>query len=66
MRRFIYFSFITLATQGYGDITPKRPIGETLVVAETVVGHLYVVLVMAYLLSLFITQRIAEKSTETD
>lgn len=46
-----YFSFITLATQGYGDITPLSAWAETFVMLETVVGQLYVALVLAYLLS---------------
>jgi hypothetical protein len=57
----VYFSFITLATQGYGDITPNTPVAETTVIIETVIGQLYVALVLAYLLSVHITQRMKEK-----
>lgn len=49
--RLSYFSFITLATQGYGDITPQTTWAETFVMLQTMTGQLYVALVLAYLLS---------------
>ncbi|MCC6486438.1 MAG: hypothetical protein IT364_02985 [Candidatus Hydrogenedentes bacterium] len=49
--RLSYFSFITLATQGYGDVTPRTAWAETFVMLQTIVGQLYVALVLAYLLS---------------
>lgn len=39
----IYFSFVTLATLGYGDLTPATAIGRLLAVFETVIGSLYLV-----------------------
>lgn len=57
--RFVYFSFITLATQGYGDITPQNSMAEMMVVAETIVGQFYVAVVVTYFLSVYITQHSA-------
>jgi hypothetical protein len=48
---FLYFSFVTLATLGYGDITPVHPIARTVVYLEAVVGQLYVAVLIASLVS---------------
>jgi len=39
----VYFSFITLATVGYGDISPVHPVVRALAVLEAVMGQLYLV-----------------------
>jgi len=55
---FIYFSFVTLATLGYGDITPKAEFAQRLAIIEAIMGQFYGSLVVAYLLSLYISDRI--------
>jgi hypothetical protein len=50
----VYFSFITLATVGYGDITPVSAAARMLAVAEAVIGQFYVAAVVARLISLFV------------
>ncbi|HTZ04493.1 MAG TPA: ion channel [Gaiellaceae bacterium] len=47
----IYFSYITLATVGYGDYTPGTPIGRVTAVTEALMGQLYLVTVIAVLVS---------------
>ncbi len=42
----IYFSFVTIATVGYGDISPKGTCGKLLVVSEVVVGMVLLVFVI--------------------
>jgi len=42
-----YFSFVTLATLGYGDYTPAGNLGHALAVLEALVGQLYLVTVVA-------------------
>lgn len=42
-----YFSFVTLTTLGYGDITPARPEMMSLATLEAVVGQLYLVVLVA-------------------
>lgn len=37
----LYFSFVTITTTGYGDITPVHPIARTLAVLEALAGQLY-------------------------
>mgnify|MGYP001813708678 FL=1 len=52
-----YFSFVTLTTLGYGDISPARPIAEVLVVLEAVIGMFYVATVVASLVGAMISRR---------
>lgn len=47
----LYFSFVTLATLGYGDYTPAQELGRTLSVVEALFGQLYLVTVVAVLVS---------------
>ncbi len=52
----MYYSFITLTTVGYGDIVPVSPIARTFSALEAVVGQLYLVLLIARLVGLHISQ----------
>lgn len=45
----IYFSFVTLATLGYGDIAPLTPTARGLAVSEAVLGQLYLAVLVARL-----------------
>jgi len=45
-----YFSFVTLATLGYGDISPLTPVAQSLVVLEAVTGMFYMAVVVASLI----------------
>ena len=47
----VYFSFITLTTVGYGDITPLHPFARSLVMLEALVGQLYPAIVLARLVT---------------
>lgn len=48
----VYFSFVTLTTVGYGDVTPLWPGSGGLAVAEAVVGQLYLAITIARLVGL--------------
>jgi hypothetical protein len=48
----MYFSFVTLATLGYGDITPVAKASRALAELEAVAGTLYMAVFMARLVSL--------------
>lgn len=52
--RLTYFSFITLAGIGYGDVVPNNAFGERFAILLSVVGTLYVVLLLGLLLGRFI------------
>jgi voltage-gated potassium channel len=43
----LYFSYVTLATLGYGDYTPAGNLGRALAVLEALIGQLYLVTVVA-------------------
>ena len=53
----VYFSFVTLTTVGYGDITPVWPGAGGLAAAEAVVGQLYLAVTIARLVGLHTSQR---------
>ncbi|HEY1297314.1 MAG TPA: potassium channel family protein [Chloroflexota bacterium] len=48
---YLYFSFITLATVGYGDLVASTNLGRTLSATEALTGQLYLVTVVALLVS---------------
>jgi ion channel len=47
----LYFSYITLATVGYGDYTAGSNLGHMLAVVEALMGQLYLVTVVALLIA---------------
>jgi Ion channel len=49
----LYFSYITMATVGYGDYTAADQVGRTFAVIEALFGQLYLVTVVAVLVSRF-------------
>ena len=51
-QHWIYYSFVTLTTLGYGDITPVHPVARSLAVLEALVGQLYPAILLARLVSL--------------
>lgn len=53
---FIYFSYVTMTTLGYGDITPNIQISATLVYVQALIGQLYVAIMIARLVALYSTQ----------
>ena len=46
---FIYFSFVTITTLGFGDISPVLPISRFLVYFEAIVGQFYLAILVASL-----------------
>jgi voltage-gated potassium channel len=57
MDTLLYFSFVTLASLGYGDITPVAPLARTLAYLEVVGGQLYIAIMLAGLVGLFLHDR---------
>ena len=47
----LYFSFTTLTTVGYGDLTARSDLGHTVAVTEALIGQIYLVTVVAVLVS---------------
>lgn len=48
----IYFSFVTITTLGYGDITPVSQLAKSLVIVEALVGQIYIAIVIARLVAI--------------
>lgn len=53
----IYYSFVTITTLGYGDITPLTQSARTLSFAEAIVGQFYIAVLVAGLVSAYISAR---------
>jgi hypothetical protein len=54
-----YFSFITLATVGYGDITPGSDAARGLAAVEAIVGQFYIAVLVAELIGKRVSQGFA-------
>ena len=57
LRFFGYFSFVTLSTLGYGDITPLTPFARSMAALEAIVGQLYIAVLIARLVGMHIAQK---------
>ena len=62
---FHYFSFITLTTLGYGDITPATKRAGSLAIVEAIVGQLYLTILVARLVGLHISQNISSQPSQS-
>ena len=54
-----YFSLVTLATVGYGDITPATELARSLAVVEAIVGQFYIAVLIADLIGKKLSQAVA-------
>jgi len=59
MDNLLYYSFVTLASLGYGDITPVAPLARTLAYLEVIFGQLYIAILVAGLVGLYLSDRAA-------
>lgn len=57
---FTYYSFVTLTTLGYGDVTPIAPAARTFSWLEAATGQLYIAVLVARLVGLHISRGGAE------
>ena len=54
---FKYYSFVTITTLGYGDILPVTEVAKAFSVLEAVVGQLYLVVAVAWLVGMHVSSR---------
>jgi hypothetical protein len=55
--QYLYFSFVTITTLGYGDVAPLTQKASSLVVLEAVFGQMYLVVVVAWLVGMHVSRR---------
>jgi len=55
--KLVYFSFVTLTTLGYGDVTAVHPAARSLAVLEALTGQLFVAVLIARLVALEVSHR---------
>lgn len=53
VRTFLYYSYVTMTTLGYGDILPQIRVAATLAYVQALIGQLYVAILIARLVSLY-------------
>jgi voltage-gated potassium channel len=53
-RHLSYFSFVTLTTLGFGDITPTTPLAQSLVILEAIIGQIYLIIQVSWLVGLYV------------
>ena len=61
-RYFLYYSFVTLTTLGYGDITPATGLARSLCILEAVIGQLYLVVQVAWLVGVHVSQSMVKRA----
>ena len=61
---FIYYSFITLTTVGYGDVTPVSATARTCSWLEALTGQFYLAVLVAGLVGTLLSMR--AESSEAD
>ena len=56
IRHLSYFSFTTLTTLGYGDVTPVSPLAQSLATLEALTGQIYLAVLIARLVGIHTAQ----------
>jgi voltage-gated potassium channel Kch len=58
---FVYFSFVTMTTLGYGDITPVTEHARTLAWLEALIGQLYLAVMVAGFVAVHISKSMRDR-----
>jgi voltage-gated potassium channel Kch len=66
IQTFLYFSFVTQTTVGYGDYTAATDLGRTLATTEALLGQIYLVTVVAVLVSRMTVLRRDDRGDEQE
>ncbi len=62
----LYYSFVTMTTLGYGDIIPISPLARMLAIIQAIIGQLYLVVLVAWLVGMYIAQTNKTLNKNTD
>ena len=57
LQLFLYYSFITLSTLGYGDVLPVTPAAQSLSIALSLMGQIYLTVLLAILVGKYISNQ---------
>ena len=52
---YLYFSFVTVTTLGYGDITPANALAKSIVIVIAISGQLYLTVLVAMLVGKYLS-----------
>jgi len=58
----LYFSFVTLTTVGFGEITPQSILGKRLVVFEAAMGGIYLAVIIAMIVGRYMSMQVEQDS----
>ena len=61
---FLYYSFVTLTTLGYGDIFPVTTTAKACAILEALIGQLFLVIMVAWLVGVHISQSMNKNSSK--
>lgn len=61
---FLYYSYVTLTTMGYGDILPQTMWARAVAISEAVIGVMYTAIVVSRLVALYISHNDDASSVE--
>ena len=59
---FLYFSFVTLTTVGFGDVLPLSPLSKRLVVLEAAAGSIYMAVIVAMIVGRYMSMQLKQNS----
>ena len=60
---YVYFSFVALTTLGFGDLSPSVGLPQALTVLEALIGSIFLVTLVARLVTLWVRQAEAEQDS---
>ena len=61
--QFVYFSFVTMSTLGYGEITPQSPVAQSLTWMQSVTGQFYMAVLVAWMVSVIPRHPLKQRET---
>lgn len=64
--KLFYFSYVTLTTLGYGDITPRTELAKSVSCIEAIVGQFYIAIMVARLVGLHLMNTIEKNHQKKD
>ena len=64
--QFVYFSFVTMTTLGYGEIHPRTALAETACWLEAIIGQLFLVILIARLVAEIPVARAEDPASDRD